>query len=248
MGPTLASLLKLQSIENNIAHVRRRLHSKANAVRVVEDRVKELTALHQQLIEQARGQQSQADGRELDRKSAEEDAGRLRAALNTARANKEYSAILTRINIVKADNAKLEDEILKVMETVDATRQEAEKVAVQIESEQKRLDKVTANSGEEVAKLQKMLAELQAEREQAAKEIKPAVLNAFDRIGGAHEGEAMAPIEVVDEKRGEYSCGGCFMSLTAEDYSALLSKDEIRHCDSCGRILYIAAEGANNLT
>ncbi len=248
MGPMLASLLKLQSIENNMVHVRRRLRSKANAVRVVQDRIDELTARRAQLHDQGLLQQSQTDGRELDRKSREEESTRYQTALNTAKTNKEYSTILTRINTLKADNAKLEDEILKVMEAVDATKEEAEKVAAQVESEQKRLAKAVDSNAGEVGKLNKMLDDLQGQREQAATEIKPVVLQAFDRIAGAHEGEAMATIEITDEKRGEYSCGGCFMSLTAEDYNALLTKDEIRHCDSCARILYIATEGASNLT
>ena len=50
----------------------------------------------------------------------------------------------------------------------------------------------------------------------------------------------MAPIEIEGTKPPHsYVCGGCFMSLNAEHANALRSRDEVRTCDSCGRILYL---------
>ncbi len=242
MGPMLAALLKLQSIENNMAHVRRRLRSKQNAENAVRTKIDQLTAQQQDLHEQNMRQQSDVDQRELDRASREEDIARLRVALRTARTNKEYSAILTQINTHKADNSKLEDDTLKLMEAVEEVKGESDRVAMLIENEQKHLDQVTEANSSEVTKLDAMLADLQDKRDQAAAAVAPEAMAAFDRIAGAKDGEAMAPVEVTDAKRGEYICGGCYMSLTAEHYSALLSRDEIRHCDSCGRILYVEAE------
>ena len=240
MGPILASLLKLQGIEHDLAHVRRRLRSKENAVQVVQNKIDELTAEHKVLHDKAMHQQSETDQYELERASREEDIGQLRLALNRTRTNKEYAAILTQINSYKADNSKLEDEILGILDGVEATKRQAEKIAVEIEEEGKRLDHVTETNAVEVDKLKKLLAELQAKRQQAVKHVDVKALAMFDRMAHARDGEAMVPIEVVNSKRGEYSCGGCYMSLTAEHYNALLSKDEIRHCDSCDCILYIA--------
>ena len=60
-------------------------------------------------------------------------------SLNTAKTNKEYAAILTQINTLKADNAKLEEEALRIMQDADAIKAQADKVAKQIEAEKARL-------------------------------------------------------------------------------------------------------------
>jgi hypothetical protein len=239
MGPILASLLKLQVIEHDLAHVRRRLRSKQNAVGAIQRKVDELKARRDEMTAQARNQQNQF---ELQRACREEDITQLRGALNRTRTNKEYSAILTQINTYKADNSKLEEAILKVMEGVDTVKAEIEKVNAQMEAEQKRCDLVKQTNAEEVAKLESMLAELQAKRADAASDVPGEVLRVFDRLANAKDGEAMAAVDVVDAKREDFTCGGCYMSLSAEHFNALLSRDEIRHCDSCGRILYIDAK------
>ena len=242
MGPILASLLKLQGIEHDLAHVRRRLRSKERAVQVVQGEVAELGTQQKALHEQMLSKQSETDRLELDRAAREEDITQLRTALNRAKTNREYSAILTQINTLKADNSKLEDDILKTMGGVDTVKTEAERIGVQIEVDQKRLDEVSQSSSAEVDRLTTLMGELQSRREEAAKVVAPEALRVFERLARARDGAAMAPIDVISSKRGEYSCGGCYMALSTEHYNALLSRDEIRHCDSCGRILYVAPD------
>lgn len=242
MGPTLASLLKVQSIEHDLTHVRRRLRSKQNAVHALQQKIEALTEQQSKLQEDILKRQMEAGRHELQLKSREEDVSRLRGQLNTAKTNKEYAAILTQINTIKADNSRVEEDILKVMQGVDAVKAEKDKLAAQAEAEQKRLDQVNATNAAEIAKLDVMMKELQARRAEAAKDVDAKTLAIFDRIAGGHDGEAMAAVEITDAKRGEYTCGGCYMSLTAEHYNALLSRDEIRLCDNCGRILYLEVE------
>ncbi len=245
MGPILASLLRVQEIEHDRMHVRRRLRSKENAIRVVQRRIDELTARRGELADQLRKQQTRVDEVDLDRASREEEIQKLRGALNRARTNKEYAALLTQINSFKADNAKLEEQILGTMEGIDAAKAELEAIDAHVEAEEKRKAQAAEINAEEVAKLQAMLDELQQRRDEAAAEVPDDVLASFDRIAENRDGEGMAPIEVVDAKRNEFMCGGCYMGLSAEHYNALLSKDEIRHCDSCGRILYIPVEATS---
>jgi predicted nucleic acid-binding Zn-ribbon protein len=53
----------------------------------------------------------------------------------------------------------------------------------------------------------------------------------------------MAAIEIHGKRPPhDYVCGGCYMSLNAEHVNALRTRDEIRTCDNCGRILYLEAE------
>jgi predicted nucleic acid-binding Zn-ribbon protein len=188
-----------------------------------------------------------ADRLELDLRTKEEQVTKLRTALNLAKTNKEYAAILTQINTYKADNAKVEEQVLKIMTDVDAVKAQSDKIAVQVEAEEKRLAEIGQASGAEITKLTAMFDELTKQRETAAAAVPEEALNTFERIAERNDGDAMAVIEVHGRKPPyDYVCGGCYMSLNAEHANALRTRDEIRNCDNCGRILYLETKPQNS--
>ncbi len=236
----LGALLQLQSVERQIAHVRRRLETRKRAVTAQERKIGELREQLEAQEQQSLDKRKLADGAELDLKVKEEQVSKLRTALNTAKTNKEYSSLLTQINTIKADNAKLEETTLREMQDVDALKEEIARTRSLIESEDKRLAEVNRNSAEEIARLEAMLEGLVAKRAEAAGSVPDEFLSIFERIAENYDGEAMAVIEVHGkEPRQQYTCGGCYMSLNAEHVNALNSRDEMRRCDNCGRILYL---------
>ncbi|MDY6913711.1 MAG: C4-type zinc ribbon domain-containing protein [Planctomycetota bacterium] len=247
MGTMLASLLRLQSIEGKLARVRQRLKSRQKAVATQQMRIDQFRDDWNVLHEKSLTRRQEADSLELDLKDKEAQVSKYRTALNTARTNKEYAGILTQINSLKADNAKLEDRILKIMQEADSVHAEADEVRARIETEEKRLEEIHRISAEEIEKLEAMVNELSASRAEAAADVPPKALVVFDRIAENYDGEAMAAIEIHGRKPPhEYVCGGCFMSLNPEHANALRTRDEVRTCDNCGRILYLEpqAEGS----
>jgi hypothetical protein len=244
MGSLLSALLNLQSIERQLAQVRTRLRARLNAVNAQQKRIdtrqEELESLNQQLQDSRKA----ADEHELTLRSKQEEVTKYRTALNAAKSNKEYAAILTQINTLKADNAKLEEEILKLMQQVDAAKEQAQAAQQGIKEEQEKLEGVQASSQEEIDKLNAMVEDLEAKRKEATEGIDAKALQSFERIADTYQGEAMAPVEAQGKKPPyTYVCGGCFMALNPEHANALRVRDEIRHCDNCGRILYLEEQG-----
>jgi uncharacterized protein len=249
MGKMLEALLRLQAVERDLTAVRRRLQARKNAVAIQQRKIDQLRAEYSAIHDKSITRRKDADRLELDLRTKEEQVTKLRAALNLAKTNKEYAAILTQINTYKADNAKVEEEVLKIMQDVDVIKAQAEKISIQVEAEQKRLSEITAASGQEIDKLTAMLNELTSQRTAAAQSVPAESLAAFEAIAQRNDGDAMAIIEVHGRKPPfDYVCGGCFMSLNAEHANALRSRDEIRNCDNCGRILYMDAKLQNSPT
>lgn len=243
MGKMLASLMGLQAVERKAAVVRRRLKSRQNAVALQQRRIAQLRADWDALHSRAMDCRKEADSLAVDLKEKEDLVARRRGSLNTAKTNKEYAAILTEINTVKADNARIEESALKAMQEVDATNAEADELQTKIDAEDARLAQVSKSSQEEITRLEAMLASLEKDRDQAAAAVPPQALKTFNRIVATYDGEAMAVIEVHGRKPPySYVCGGCFMSLTPEHANALRVRDEVRTCDNCGRILCMAPE------
>ena len=110
MRPMLEALLHLQSVERQLAHVRGKLKTRKNAVAAQERRIEQIKTEYNSLHEKALNRRKDADRLELDLRGKEEQVAKLRTALNLAKTNKEYAAILTQINTYKADNAKVEEQ------------------------------------------------------------------------------------------------------------------------------------------
>jgi len=240
MGTLLEALRNLQTIEQELAHVRSRMRTRKNAVSVQEGKIRQLeedfNALHEQIIEHRK----QADSLELDLREREEQVVKLRGGLNAARSNKEYAAILTRMNTLRADNAKIEEQALKAIQNADDLQADSENIQKQIAEQRVRLEDVVANAEQELAKLQTMLGDLSARRTEAAAALPADALAISRRVSSKYDGEAMARVEVHGSKPPyTYVCGGCFMALNPEHANALRIRDEVRTCDNCGRILYM---------
>jgi len=243
MATVLAALLHLQDLERQLAEVKQRLRVRQNAVSSQARRIEEVRGEWESLNQQRLARRKEADTLELELKERQEKVASLRGVLNTAKTNKEYAAILTELNTIKADNAKLEEKVLKVLEEVDDLKARADERQVVVEQEERRLEEIRATSTGEVEKLIGMSEELSAKRAAAARQVPSEELALFERIARKLGGDAMAPVEVHGTKPPhDYVCGGCFMSLNAEHANALRTRDEIRICDSCGRILYLEAK------
>jgi len=249
MGNRLEALLRLQAIERQLAEVRQRLRIRKSGVVSQQRRLEQLQAEFEALHEKAMSRRRNGDMLDLGLKEKEEHVSRLRTALNSTKTNKEYAAILTQINTLKADSAKVEEEALKVMQEADEIAAEAQAVQEKIAQARKHLEEIEHISQEEITRLNGMMEELNAKRREAAKDVSPDDLAMFNRIAETYDGQAMAAIEIHGKKPPyDYICGGCFMALNAEHANALRTRDEIRTCDNCGRILYLASETEESRT
>jgi predicted nucleic acid-binding Zn-ribbon protein len=249
MGTTIAALLQLQSVEKQLTEVRNRLRTRKNAVAVQQRRIDQLKSESDALQEKSMNRRKDADRLELDLKVKEAAVSKYRGVLNTAKTNKEYATILTQINTSKADNAKVEEEALKIIQEVDGLKADREKIDAQMAAENARLAEVRKTSDSEIARLEKMQAELDARRAEAVKTVPKEALVIFERVAPTFDGEAMAVIEVQGRKPPfDYICGGCYMSLNAEHVNMLSTRDDIRRCDNCGRILYMESAAAAEMT
>ena len=81
--------------------------------------------------------------------------------------------------------------------------------------------------------------DIQKEWDQAAQIIPKDTLETFKRVAETYDGQAVALIEQQGNKKGPYSCGGCFMGITAESVNMLMTKDDIIRCPNCTRILVL---------
>lgn len=243
MGPILEGLLKLQRIENRLRAVRTKLARSRRSVLFQENQLRTLQSTLEAKQEEIKMTRIQVDRLELELKERDASITKLRSQLNLARTNREYSAILTELNTAKADVAKLENQALELMKNLETDQAGCEEIQKQIEEQKARVEQVRTEAELKAAEYQRDIDAIQAEWEEAARQIPRDVLDLFVRVAETYEGEAMAAIEQSDENS-SYSCGGCFMGIPAEMVNILTTKDEILRCPNCTRMLYLKGSGS----
>ncbi len=239
MGPILHGLMKLQRVENRLRAVKTKLTRCRRSVIFQENQLRTLQSGLEAKEEEIKLTRIQVDRLELELKSRDEHIEKLRSHLNLARTNKEYSALLTELNTAKADDSKLETQVLELMKNVETDTAGCEEIRQQIEEQKAKLEEARAESDGKAADLETEIAEIQTEWDAAAKDIPADALAVFERVAETYDGEAMAAVEGFVEKKGTFNCGGCFMGTPAEVVNVLSGNDEIVRCSSCTRILYL---------
>lgn len=237
MGPLLDGLVKLQEVENRLRAIQSKVNRCKKAVIFQENQLRQLQSSLAARQEEIKLTRIQSDRLEVDLKSKDEYIAKMRAALNMAKSNKEYAAILTELNTAKADNTKLETQILELMKTVETDQAECEELQKQIDQKITDLEELRKNSQAQVDELQKDVDVIQTEWDQAAADTPKDILDIFKRVAESYDGEAIAHIEKQNERTGVFSCSGCFMRVPDEIANKLLTNDEIIRCSNCTRIL-----------
>ena len=239
MGPTNVALVRLYKADLALREAQARLDSAARNVRIQERRVTELGEKLKLGQTKLKGQQSQAGQLDLDLKTRDAHIEKLRTQQQTTHNNKEYQAFLVEINTAKVDRNKVEDEAMKVLEEVEREQNEVGAMQVQLEAENQKLEGLRQSSRDTVARLQAEVDALRPARDEAAEDCPPKARDAFERIVDRFEGEALAALAKPDRRREEYICTACNMSLVADVYNKLHSRDDLVFCPSCRRMLYI---------
>lgn len=239
MGPVLNGLIKLQSVENRLRAEKAKLTRCRRNVIIQENQIRSLQNALEAKKEEIQLSKVQFDRLELELKSRDETIAKLRASLNSAKTNKEYAAVLTQLNTTKADNSKIETQTLELLKDIETDEAECQQIQKQIEEQKQLLEKTRKESESQASKFQAKIDEIQAEWDQVAKTIPKEQLEIFNRVAETYDGQAVTVVEQQEESKGVYTCGGCFMGITAESVNMLMTKDEILRCPNCTRILVL---------
>jgi predicted nucleic acid-binding Zn-ribbon protein len=239
MGPVLNGLVKLQSVENRLRAAKAKLARCRRSILIQENQVRTLQNALEAKKEEAQLTKIQSDRLELELKSRDEEVNKLRASLNNSKSNKEYAAILTQLNTTRADNSKIENQILDLMKAVEADEEECKRIRSQIEEQKQSLEEVRKKADAAAVEHEAEIKQIQAEWDAVAKAIPADRLEVFNRVADTYDGEAVVKVETQEGRSDAYSCGGCFMGITTESVNLLMTRDEIIRCPNCTRILVL---------
>ena len=241
--PLIENLLALYTVDRQVRSLRARVESAQIYLRVQEKQIADIDIERTEVEQQLKQRKSNIALIETETGSIDDRIVHLREELNNASNDKQYSALLAEVNTLKERRKAFEEEELLEM----ASAEELEGRLTEIQGRWDERQKVLASAKQDLEtrenEVSEQLTELENERDTAAALIPEATLEQFDTIADDFDGEAMAAIEVLDQKRKEYGCTSCSLQIPLDSITKILGHpDDIVTCVSCDRILYLENE------
>ena len=167
--------------------------------------------------------------RDKDLEAGTQKIEKLKARTSDIKTNKEYTALLKEIETAEQEGKTIEDEILGLMEKIDAAGAEIASAEKRAAEETTAIEADRKQHEAEFSKLEEELRTLEQTRQDAASRLGPSVLAKYQKLVRAKSGA------VVVEARGE-SCAGCHMSIPPQVYVNVKKNDSLIGCPHCGRL------------
>jgi uncharacterized protein len=231
MDEQLSLLIQLQEIDGKLRALVDQKKRLPEILAEFERRRAANKANLEQVRENLQIAQKNKRDRDQDLEVEVQKVGKLKAHTSEIKNNKEYQALLKEIEAAEQANKAIEDDILGLMEKIDAASagiiaaengaQEEEKA---LQAEQKKIEA-------EFAKTETDLKAIELSRQDFVVRIQPAVYSKYQKLIGTKAGIA------ITEARGE-SCSGCYMSIPPQVFVNVKKNENIITCPNCGRILY----------
>lgn len=232
MSFDLGAIRRLGELDRELVQARRRL---ADAVRLAgpqQRRVDEAQALLKRLADESKQGAKAIKSHEMDARSKTGELEKAQLALNTAKNNDEYQALLRTIDARKKELSDIETRILEGFEAQEGRDAEKKRTDERLKQLQAELAEARKRVAEAEGEARAEIARLEAERGQSVASVGPEHLALYDRILGQHGDSAVAA--VANEH-----CQGCYLRVRPDQVSKVRGGNELVTCFNCGRILYM---------
>ncbi len=228
-------LIKVQDFDKEIFDLRKSLARIPEEIKEIKAACQEQKKILKEAEDEFKSYQSRQKEKENDLASKEDNIKKLEAQLNLVKTNKEYAALQSEINNLKADDSILEEQILEFLEEGDSYKKKIEAAKQKIrEAEEVAAAKEKTLTGQK-QESEKKLGELETERCEIVKDVDPQIFSLYERVLRKKEGLALVPAR-------DGGCTACGMQLRAQLADELHKPDRVVVCEKCSRILYIESK------
>ncbi len=224
-------LVELQKIDLEIHNLRTELATHPELQKKIEHDFELKKATLKAAEDRFKTVQLQQKGKEGDLAQREEKITKLQGQLYSLKSNKEYSAMEMEIKGFKADKSLLEEDILKLLDMVEAEKAGLAKEKLRLAEEEKKSKAELEALKKQAADLEAQIQVLDQKRNSYTPSIEARLLTQYERILKSRDGLAIVPVT-------GRMCGGCNMGLPPQVINETQLHDKWIVCESCARLLY----------
>jgi predicted nucleic acid-binding Zn-ribbon protein len=227
----LRLLVELQKLDSRIIAKDRQIKAIPSRVSAAERPLRQAQAR----LEERRMRYDAADkgkrDKEMELDDLNERINKLRARTNEIKDNKAYQALLKEIESAEKHRYSVEDEILSLMENIEAEVAEVRDAENALAAEKRREAELRKELDAEVGEARKELDDLKQQRGSLSGGLDEdnygLYMTLLKDLGGV----------AVTEAREEV-CQGCNMNIMPQLFVEIKKNEQIIQCPQCRRILY----------
>jgi predicted nucleic acid-binding Zn-ribbon protein len=155
-----------------------------------------------------------------------------RMRMNRIKNVKELQALQREIDQMKQANSDLEEELIKIMQDIDAVKAQIKAKEAETDALQEELQRKQAELQTQIGGIDKAVSEAAARRQSIAAQLANDLISRYELIFARRGGTA-----VVEVSGG--ICQGCYMNIPPQLGNEIIKSEKLHLCPSCQRILYI---------
>jgi len=243
MTNVLTHIVELQGALDELAKAERQLAG-------VPDWMEELHSRYSARLNEIRDFEAQAEEASASRRKAEganEDAGsrlkHFQEQVSMVRTQREYSALLQEIDVVKAEIKGLEDEALQAMEAFDSAQVELERQRADFEALDSEYSEALGRWEKQKPAVADKVGTLERQIEGIKGGMPRNVLSLFERIYERNDGDATALVRQTGVSSGDrlWHCTACNYRVRLHMVTEM-RRGTLCQCDGCRRILFVEVD------
>ncbi|MBM3964338.1 MAG: phospholipase [Planctomycetes bacterium] len=230
MPVTDTAVRRLHEILMQVADIRGQIERGPKQIKMAQVQLQAARDAVTQCKEAIKQKRMEGDRKQLLQREREAKLYEWQGKLNGAKNNREYQAVKDQIAADTQANSVLSDEILEILESIDALQAKAAELEAKLKVVESDTAKTESRIQERLVVLKQELTRVEGELKAEEAKIPADFEDTYRRLVGSRAEEAFAPL---DDK----SCGGCNTGLT------LKLIDQLRMgtpalCSSCGCLIY----------
>ena len=174
--------------------------------------------------------QMAADEKQLQLSQREAKIEDLKTKLNSAESNREFQLLKDQIAADEQANSVLSDEILELLERVDALESDQQQADANLAKAKLETQNVRESIAKQLESLKSDLRSVTEDLGENESRLKGDYANEYRRLSASKGEEALAETDLQ-------TCGQCYTKITTQKMSELMMKKPV-FCQSCGALMY----------
>lgn len=238
ISETINKLLIIQERDVRIMRLQREIDQIPQKRGEIEDEVNKIREAVKKAKDEFKVQQSEVKKFELEIESLRQKVAKLREQQFQIKSNEEFKVLNNEITHLNDEIKKMEDREITFMELAEGAQQRELKAQEDLKAKENTVKDRLRVLDERKAGLEAEVKQLEANRDNNAKDVASEFLAIYNRIIKNKQDQALVAVE-------NNACAGCHMLLPAHIACDLRKRSGLITCSFCGRILYLPADRQN---